>query len=56
MIHNNALYYGISLYKSAFIFQRLSTEMTATIIQLYLWAPSSWLQNDNKMPPSNEVS
>ena len=35
--------------------QRLTAEMAATIMQLYLWAPSSWLQNEVKIPSSNEV-
>ncbi|XP_051173720.1 serine/threonine-protein kinase Pink1, mitochondrial [Leptopilina boulardi] len=37
------------------LYKRLSTEMSATIIQLYLWAPSSWLQKEGKIPSSNEI-
>lgn len=38
------------------IFQRLSAESAATILQLYLWAPSSWIKDENaQLPSSNEV-
>lgn len=36
--------------------QRLDTELAATIIQLYLWAPSSWIKKEGYLPSSNEVS
>lgn len=29
--------------------------MAATVIQLYLWAPSTWLRRENEMPSSNEI-
>lgn len=35
--------------------KRHSPEMTATIMQLYLWAPSSWFKSEAKLPSSNEV-
>lgn len=37
------------------LYKRLSTEIAATIMQLYLWAPSDWLRSDSKLPSSNEV-
>lgn len=37
------------------LYKRLSTEIAATIMQLYLWAPSDWLRGDGKLPSSNEV-
>lgn len=36
--------------------QRLDAELAATIIQLYLWAPSSWMKKEGYLPSSNEVS
>ncbi|KAK2584169.1 hypothetical protein KPH14_006599 [Odynerus spinipes] len=36
-------------------YKRHSPEMAATIMQLYLWAPSSWFKSENKVPSSNEV-
>lgn len=33
----------------------MSAEMAATIMQLYLWAPSAWLRKRNKLPSSNEI-
>ncbi|OXU24810.1 hypothetical protein TSAR_016589 [Trichomalopsis sarcophagae] len=36
-------------------YKRLSVEMAATIMQLFLWAPSSWLQKDSKIPSSSEI-
>lgn len=36
--------------------QRLDTELAATILQLYLWAPSSWIKKEGYLPSSNEVS
>ncbi|XP_014209707.1 serine/threonine-protein kinase PINK1, mitochondrial [Copidosoma floridanum] len=36
-------------------YKRLSVDMAATVMQLYLWAPSSWLQADCKIPSSNEI-
>ncbi|XP_076233433.1 PTEN-induced putative kinase 1 [Calliopsis andreniformis] len=35
--------------------QRLDTIIAATIMQLYLWAPSAWFNNEGKLPSSNEV-
>ncbi|XP_012288475.1 serine/threonine-protein kinase PINK1, mitochondrial [Orussus abietinus] len=37
------------------LYRRLSAEMAATIMQLYLWAPSSWFRNEGKIPSSNEI-
>ncbi|XP_053598735.1 serine/threonine-protein kinase Pink1, mitochondrial [Microplitis demolitor] len=37
------------------VYQRMSAEMAATIMQLYLWAPSAWLRKRNKLPSSNEI-
>lgn len=37
------------------LYKRLSAEMTATILQLHLWAPSSWFQKEGKIPSSNEI-
>ncbi|XP_034944252.1 serine/threonine-protein kinase PINK1, mitochondrial [Chelonus insularis] len=36
------------------LYKRLTAEMAATVIQLYLWAPSSWLHK-NKKPSSDEI-
>lgn len=37
-------------------YKRISAELAATIMQLYLWAPSSWFQSEGtKLPSSNEV-
>jgi len=35
--------------------QRLDSELAATVMQLYLWAPSSWLKSEGQLPSSNEV-
>nr|CAD7441642.1 unnamed protein product [Timema bartmani] len=35
--------------------KRLSAEMAATVIQLSLWAPSSWLQPGSDIPATNEI-
>ncbi|XP_066582032.1 serine/threonine-protein kinase Pink1, mitochondrial [Prorops nasuta] len=35
--------------------KRLDPETAATVIQLYLWAPSSWLKNEIELPSSNEL-
>lgn len=35
--------------------KRLSVEMTATIMQLYLWSPSSWIQRGSELPSSSEI-
>ncbi|XP_063242464.1 serine/threonine-protein kinase Pink1, mitochondrial [Bacillus rossius redtenbacheri] len=35
--------------------QRLSAEMAATILQLHLWGPSSWLRSSGRMPATNEI-
>ncbi|XP_074111358.1 PTEN-induced putative kinase 1 [Cotesia typhae] len=37
------------------VYKRMSAEMAATIMQLYLWAPSAWLRKRNKLPSSNEI-
>ena len=37
------------------LYKRLDTETAATIIQLYLWAPSAWFRSEGKLPSSNEV-
>uniref|UniRef100_A0A0C9QG46 non-specific serine/threonine protein kinase n=1 Tax=Fopius arisanus TaxID=64838 RepID=A0A0C9QG46_9HYME len=37
------------------IHKRISVEMAATIMQLYLWAPSSWLHKYSNLPLSNEI-
>ncbi|XP_015108858.1 serine/threonine-protein kinase PINK1, mitochondrial [Diachasma alloeum] len=37
------------------VHKRLSVEMAATIMQLYLWAPSSWLRRYSKSPSSSEI-
>lgn len=36
--------------------QRLDNELAATAMQLYLWAPSSWLKSEGRLPSSNEVN
>lgn len=37
-------------------YKRVSTELAATIMQLYLWAPSTWFQGaGSKLPSNNEV-
>lgn len=35
--------------------KRHNAEMAATIMQLYLWAPSSWFRTEGKVPSSNEI-
>lgn len=42
-----------SLVKS--VYKRLDTELAATILQLYLWAPSSWIKKEGYLPSSNEI-
>ncbi|XP_071581475.1 serine/threonine-protein kinase Pink1, mitochondrial [Temnothorax nylanderi] len=37
------------------LYKRLDSELAATIMQLYLWAPSSWLKNEGQIPSSNEI-
>ncbi|EFN76957.1 serine/threonine-protein kinase PINK1, mitochondrial [Harpegnathos saltator] len=37
------------------LYKRLDTQLAATIMQLYLWAPSSWLKNVVQLPTSNEI-
>ncbi|XP_076652857.1 PTEN-induced putative kinase 1 [Halictus rubicundus] len=37
------------------LYKRLDTETAATVMQLYLWAPSSWFRSEGKFPSSNEV-
>ncbi|CAL7942398.1 unnamed protein product [Xylocopa violacea] len=37
------------------LYKRLDTETAATIVQLYLWAPSTWFRSEGKLPSSNEV-
>lgn len=36
--------------------QRLDAELAANVMQLYLWAPSSWLKSERLLPSSNEVT
>ena len=36
-------------------FQRLDCDVAATVAQLYLWAPSSWLKENYTLPNSNEI-
>ncbi|XP_012231362.1 serine/threonine-protein kinase Pink1, mitochondrial isoform X2 [Linepithema humile] len=35
--------------------KRLDSNLAATVMQLHLWAPSSWLKNKEQLPSSNEV-
>ncbi|XP_034237683.1 serine/threonine-protein kinase PINK1, mitochondrial [Thrips palmi] len=36
--------------------KRISAELAATVCQLYLWAPSSWIQGEStKIPSSSEI-
>lgn len=36
--------------------KRMSAELAATVCQLYLWAPSTWIQGKNrKLPSSSEI-
>ncbi|XP_011685796.1 PREDICTED: serine/threonine-protein kinase PINK1, mitochondrial [Wasmannia auropunctata] len=37
------------------LYKRLDSELAATVMQLYLWAPSSWLENEGQLPSSNEI-
>ncbi|KYM95147.1 PREDICTED: serine/threonine-protein kinase PINK1, mitochondrial [Cyphomyrmex costatus] len=38
------------------VYKRLDSELAATIMQLYLWAPSSWLKKiEGQLPSSNEI-
>ncbi|XP_014469946.1 PREDICTED: serine/threonine-protein kinase PINK1, mitochondrial [Dinoponera quadriceps] len=37
------------------LYKRLDTQLAATIVQLYLWAPSSWLKNLGQLPSNNEI-
>ncbi|KAG5346808.1 PINK1 kinase, partial [Acromyrmex charruanus] len=38
------------------VYKRLDSELAATVMQLYLWAPSSWLkQSEGRLPSSNEI-
>ncbi|XP_050466129.1 serine/threonine-protein kinase Pink1, mitochondrial [Cataglyphis hispanica] len=37
------------------VYKRLDAELAATIIQLYLWAPSSWMKKEGYLPSSNEI-
>ncbi|XP_029034979.1 serine/threonine-protein kinase Pink1, mitochondrial [Osmia bicornis bicornis] len=37
------------------LYKRLDTETAATVMQLYLWAPNTWLRIEGKLPSSNEV-
>ncbi|XP_036148507.1 serine/threonine-protein kinase PINK1, mitochondrial isoform X2 [Monomorium pharaonis] len=37
------------------LYKRLNSELAATVMQLYLWAPSSWLKSEGQLPSSNEV-
>ncbi|KYQ56678.1 Serine/threonine-protein kinase PINK1, mitochondrial [Trachymyrmex zeteki] len=38
------------------LYKRLDSELAATIMQLYLWAPSSWLKkSEGRLPSSNEI-
>ncbi|XP_029178837.1 serine/threonine-protein kinase PINK1, mitochondrial [Nylanderia fulva] len=37
------------------VYKRLDIELAVTIIQLYLWAPSSWLKKEGYLPSSNEI-
>ncbi|XP_070169949.1 serine/threonine-protein kinase Pink1, mitochondrial [Polyergus mexicanus] len=37
------------------VYKRLDAELAATIIQLYLWAPSSWMKREGYLPSSNEI-
>ncbi|XP_011862313.1 PREDICTED: serine/threonine-protein kinase PINK1, mitochondrial [Vollenhovia emeryi] len=37
------------------LYKRLDSELAATIMQLYLWGPSSWLKNEAQLPSSNEI-
>ncbi|XP_046744147.1 serine/threonine-protein kinase Pink1, mitochondrial isoform X2 [Diprion similis] len=37
------------------MYKRNSPDTAATIIELFLWAPSSWLRSDSKLPSSNEI-
>lgn len=36
-------------------YKRHNPDMAATIMQLYLWAPSTWFKNEGKVPSSNEI-
>lgn len=38
-----------------FLFQRVNPQTAATVMQLNLWAPNSWLQRNMIFPSSNEV-
>lgn len=35
--------------------KRLDSNLAATVMQLHLWAPSSWLKSNEQLPSSNEV-
>ncbi|KYN28953.1 PREDICTED: serine/threonine-protein kinase PINK1, mitochondrial [Trachymyrmex cornetzi] len=38
------------------VYKRLDSELAATVMQLYLWAPSSWLKkSEGRLPSSNEI-
>ncbi|XP_046419795.1 serine/threonine-protein kinase Pink1, mitochondrial isoform X1 [Neodiprion virginianus] len=37
------------------MYKRNNPDMAATIIQVFLWAPSIWLNSDSKLPSSNEI-
>ncbi|KAL0128784.1 hypothetical protein PUN28_003880 [Cardiocondyla obscurior] len=37
------------------LYKRLDSELAATVLQLYLWAPSSWLKSERQLPSSNEI-
>ncbi|XP_011349569.2 serine/threonine-protein kinase PINK1, mitochondrial [Ooceraea biroi] len=37
------------------VYKRLDGELAATIMQVYLWAPSSWLKSNGRLPSSNEI-
>ncbi|XP_032689219.1 serine/threonine-protein kinase PINK1, mitochondrial [Odontomachus brunneus] len=37
------------------LYKRLDTQIAATIMQIYLWAPSLWLKNMGQLPSSNEI-
>lgn len=36
-------------------YKRLSVRMATTILHLHLWAPSCWMQKENKIPSNSEI-
>ncbi|XP_050492628.1 serine/threonine-protein kinase Pink1, mitochondrial [Bombus huntii] len=37
------------------LYKRLDAETAATIVQLHLWAPSTWFRSEWKLPSTNEI-